>query len=274
MASTFVAINDWCHAILRRIARETPLVRNGVRGFRCELDPERLPEKYFSLVACHTLDGLPMEQVKAGCWRVREGCKRAVMEAAGGLNALHLDRRCWQDLRAGLRGNGEASDLLAGELVSFGTGTLRRVGPRSRDGRLHTELEQTSARIWALGQNETGSPGLVKQVFDSTNVIYGDVFGQVEQLWERRAEMSFLDEVAAELAEFRQWRELPAPPDAPRNWAAVAGIHLRSQARWRVPPQNGRALLRRLEWIIENTILDSQATTLRPGRTSQISGEN
>lgn len=275
MASTFVAINDWCHSLLRGIARETPLVCHGVEGFSCELTPERLPESYFSLVACHTLDGLPLEQVRAGCWRIRQGCKRAVLQAAGALDALRLDRRCRQDLRIGAGGDVELSALLVGDLLSFGVGTLRRMNPHWADGRLHTELEQASARIWALGQAATGTnPAGAKQVFDSSNVIYGDAFGQLEQLWERRAEMSFLDQVSAELGVYRRWRELPPPVNAPLNWAAVAGIHVRSQARWHVPPQSGRALLRRVEWILENTILDSRATTLRSGKTSRISGEN
>jgi len=266
MASTFVAINDWCHQLLRCIARDSCLEWQETGQLSCDLRSERLPEDFYSVAACHTLDGLPLEQVRAGCWKIREGCKRAVLQAVGGYEALRMDRRCWFDLRLRPPGEKDSPVLVASELLCFGTGTLRRFSRRLPDGRLHSELEQTSDRIWALGMPtwETTEAATEKQVFDSTNVIYGDVFGQLEQLWQRRAEAGFLDRIAQSLERFRGWRELELFNHAPFNLGAVIGIHLRSQARWRVPPANGRALLRRLDWILENTILDGLATTVRP----------
>ena len=93
MASNFVAINDWCHQVLREIARQLPLQVAPTGEVFCGKPSKHLPEKFYSLAACHTLDGLPLEQVRSGCWKVRDGCRGAVMQAVGGFEATRLDRR-------------------------------------------------------------------------------------------------------------------------------------------------------------------------------------
>jgi len=186
------------------------------------------------------------------------------MQAVGGFEATRLDRRCWFDLRLQGVDPAHTQALVVGELISFGVGTLRRAGIWNADGRLHTDLEHNFARIVALRRHPAAEDGIItKQVFDSSNVIYGDALGQLEQLWNRRAETDLLDAMAANLQQFACWRDLPLSFNTPLNSAAVYGIHLKSQARWRVPPATGRALLRRIEWILENTILDNLAITVR-----------
>ena len=53
--------------------------------------------------------------------------------------------------------------------------------------------ETVYARIGALHWNSLPLiHGKQKESFDSTNVIYGDAYGELEQLWERRADTAFL----------------------------------------------------------------------------------
>jgi hypothetical protein len=266
MAKTFVAINDWCHKLVRDLTRSTPLEAAGPGGeglIRYRIDPEGLPDSYYALAGCHALDGLPLVQVRAGCWRIREGCRGVVIKAAGGFDITRLDRRCWLDLR--LRPGFPGPTMLAGELLSFGVGMLRGSGMASPHGRIQTRLERVFSRIWALHRDPNNPAEASKCVFCSTNVIYGDVFGELEQLWERRADIAFLDQVARALQPFRTWRDLPCSAQPPVNTQAVINLHLRSQRIWRTPPNSGRALLRRLEFILEHSILDSSAEGLRPG---------
>ncbi|HEY5910237.1 MAG TPA: hypothetical protein VJA21_06490 [Verrucomicrobiae bacterium] len=262
MRKTFVVVDDWCHKLLRDLTRRTPIVAtrldNGLDRVLYQVRPELLPESYFSLVACHTLDGLPLEQLRLGCWRVRRTCKPAVLAAGGGFDATRLDRRCWGDLR--LKPPGGGSALLAAELLAFGTGMLRGSGLSGRHGTLTADHQTVFARIWSLRRE--GSPGLTrvcKRVYESTNVIYGDAFGELEQLWDRRADVAFLDRVARVLGEVRHWGRLPVSPHPPLNAAEVMKVHRRSQAVWKAPPNSGRALLRRIEFILEHTTVDRPA---------------
>jgi hypothetical protein len=259
MQKSFVAVNDWCHQLLRELTQRTPLVvtglENGLDRVEYQIVPELLPQSYFSLVACHTLDGLPLEQVRLGCWRVRDNCKPAVLKAANGFDATRLDRRCWGDLR--LKPAGGPTALVSGELLVFGAGMLRGDGVSGRHGKLSTQKERIFTRIWALRRE--GPPALTKiqkRIYESTNLIYGDALGELEQLWNRRADTAFLDKVARVLADVGTWAPLPTALHSPLNAAAVIRLHRRAQGIWNTPPRSGRALLRRLEFILGNTTIN------------------
>ncbi len=269
MQKTFVAVNDWCHTLLRELTRRTPLVPthldNGSERVLYQVHPELLPENYFSLVACHTLDGLPLEQLRLGCWRVRENSKPAVLKAAGGFDATRLDRRCWGDLR--LKPPGGRASLVSGELLVFGTGMLRGESPAGRHGVLSLPSGKVFTRIWALRREGSAGQGkLRKRIYESTNLIYGDALGELEQLWNRRADTDFLEHVVQALADASVWGRLPAALHSPLNATEVVRMHRRAQPLWNAPPRTARALLRRLDFILENTTLKVPA----PNATSAV----
>ncbi len=164
---------------------------------------------------------------------------------------MKLDRRCARDLRLKLKRHGPG--LLAGELLCFGAGMLRARNDDpverihhylwSQYGRLHTRHEIVYARIGALHWN---SLPLIyakqKESFDSTNLIYGDAFGELEQLWERRADTAFLEQVArgvAADAPAGRDRGIPAPalePGSGHEAALALSGPLEEPARHRAGP--------------------------------------
>lgn len=274
-ARTYVAINDPVHKLIRSITRVTPLVPSPLAGgrlsFEYRIKEGDLPEAYYTLARFHTLEGMPLESFQLDRWRIQARFKAVLPQQVNYFDVLKLDRRCSRDLRLGLSKRGPG--MLAAELLSFGTGTLRARNDDALDrvhrylwsqhGRLWSEHETVCARIWALHWNSLPMRyNKQKESFDSTNVIYGDAFGEVEQLWDRRADTNFLEQVARSLQPMSRKSEVAGFLHPPLNLETVMKFHLRNQAVWKTPPSSARNLLRRIEYILQNTVVDDAPQTL------------
>ncbi len=293
MTRSFVALNDPVHRLLRRITRRTPLFfpNNG----HDPSDPARapapplatcpfglsscppsyrisdieLPEAYFSLALLHAVGGMRLADLAEVACCLNPADRVGVAEQVNYFDIIKLDKRCARDLR--LKPKKFGPGMLAAELLSFGTGVLRARNDDALDalhqylwsehGRIQPSDEKVYARIWALHPRPGGPLPPGKESYDSTNVIYGDTLGELEQLWDRRAESDFLDRVAASLQGLRKHGEIAAYLQPPLKLRTVFQIHLQRQSMWRTPPSNGRVLLRRLERILDNTVVDSDPET-------------
>lgn len=275
MTKTFVATNDAVHDLLRNVTRRTPLraclAPDGRLRMEYKVDPRTLPDLYFGLAWFHSLKGMPAST----SMNRRPGPAATidmvrVLERVGYFDVVKLDRRCARDLR--LKPTGRSGGIVCGELLNYGTGTLRACNDNPAD-RLHRILwgsyghlapkdEVIYANIRCLaGNTPLGSLESWKETFNSTNVIYGDAMGEIQQLWDRRADISFLDQVARSLQHIRPENGPASFLNPPRNVNVAIRFHLRCQSRWKKPPEHGRALLRRVEWILDNTIVDNAPAT-------------
>jgi hypothetical protein len=275
VARTFVALNDTVHGLLRSMTRQVPLcpcvARDGFPAVQYRVRVEDWPSAYHSLALYHALEGWPARLALARRCRLPLNARRLIAERAGYFDAVRLDRRCSRDLRFKLGRNGPG--MVAAELLAYGTGMLRASNDNLNDslhrhlwreyGHLQSSREVTCARLVALNCHSRHWPGSAyKESFVSTNLIYGDAFGEVEQLWERRADTGFLERVARSLQGLRRRGEVSAFLCPPHNLDGLTGLHLRAQALWRTPPASARALLRRLDYILEHTRVDDSPRTI------------
>jgi hypothetical protein len=275
MAKTFVAILDPVHSLLREVTRQTPLRpclrAEGGASLEYQVAPDELPEAYYALAVFHKLEGVSSETARLGQWRLQASDRAGLLARANFFDAVSLDARCCRDLR--LKPRKQGPGMLAAEWLVSGTGTLRArnddMAERmhhylwSQHGRLHTSHEVVYARIRALHWNSLLLLRRIqKEAFDSTNVIYGDALGEVEQLWERRADTAFLELVVQNLRRLRDQGEIAAFLHPPLNLESVMKLHWRAQALWKSPPTTVRSLMRRVEYLLEHTTLDCAPKTV------------
>ncbi len=277
MTRSYVTLVDPIQDVIRNVTRHTPLQRVQSEGQEPEVRyvfaPADLPEAYYTLAAYHSLQGLAMDAVRLDRWRLQSPDKAHIPAQVNFFDVVKLDRRCLRDVRLKLKKNGPG--MLAGDLLCYGTGMLRARNDDPTEllherlwehyGRLHSRHETVFARIRTLHWNTvpvSASPG--KESFDSTNMIHADAHGEMLQLWDRRADTAFLDQVARHLQRIRDQAEITAYLHPPLNLTAMMRLHLKAQVVWRQPPTSGRALLRRLEFILNHTVLDEKPHTVFP----------
>jgi len=284
MTRTFVVPDDPVHNLIREITRRAPLYARFSGPERpprivYDVREELLPDDYYSLGMLHSLGGMALESLPQSKWRVRPEERTGITQQVNFFDLVSLDKRCCRDLR--LKPKKMGPFMLSAELLVFGTGSLRARNDDSQDplhrflwsqhGRLHPKTEVVYANIRALHRYSDHAFSVGKETFDSTNLVYGDVFGELEQLWERRADTSFLNVVCQTLHEFRVRAEIAAYLRPPHNLMGVVELHLKRQALWKTPPADARALLRRIEHVLNRTVIEKRTSTRYQWRQSPAS---
>jgi hypothetical protein len=267
MTKRYVAINDEPHQILRGLTSTIPIVsKTDCEGFVQDAIydltgiAEKLPDLYFFISYPDNNEAL---------LDLTDENKLSFAEKRRFFDATLVDRRCMGTCR--LRLNKKGTSLFSAELLCFGAGALRQLWDNPNDP-AHAQFRRLCGRIASLDMvvycripATFYSPALQKDLlesWESTNIIYGDAYGEVEQIWRRRKDTSFLTGIAMAL---NQARKRPHADnfyfyyDAPVN---VSRTHLDTQSIWTTPITSWQELLRRVRFILENTSLDSNPATI------------
>lgn len=278
MTRTYVAINDPVHDVVRTATRRTPLKASLSAGGRLRLEyearPEDLPETFWGLAWLHALKGSPAQKALNARGRPPLAQRLRILEQVSHFDVIKLDRRCARDLR--LKSTHPGPGMLGCELLCFGVGMLRARNDNPRDrlhhllwkhyGRITPKNEIVFATIRTLAA--VPSPGSLeshKEAYDSTNVYYGDVLGELQQIWDRRADTNFLEQVVLSLQSFGAESGVASFLRPPQCLAETVRLHLRAQSVWRKPPTHARAVLRRVEYILDHTQVDAAPETCYRG---------
>jgi hypothetical protein len=288
MNKRFVAINDEIHQMLRGLTSSVPLIVP--RRKRKLLSPtvtydlngiaQKIPDLYFFI---------PYEGVNVCLLDLTDENKVSFAEKRDFFDATKVDKRCHgtarlrlekrkpsigpPELRRLVFGDMKAPSLFSAELLCFGVGALRRLWDNPHDpdqvyarknlGRINSlkmiVYGRTAATYHSRMFNKT-----LPETWESTNIIYGDAYGELEQIWSRRDDKSLLSSIVRSLNDVRKGPKTEnfdcyLPKDASIQ---ACRTHLQAQSIWDTPILSYRELIKRVAFLLKNTFLDSNPATV------------
>ena len=276
MKKQFVAINDPLHDLLRGIANTAPLVKVGGSNHRYEIcystdeSDIYLPDEYFSAL------GFTRPQIRSFGFKE----KMQIAMEKGLVDATKIDERCSDDAR--MTKFRKSPPMLSADVICFGAGTLRPLNTDRSDpeqtrlresvGKIEPRQKQVFGRFVGLRLSHSSSK-LGRDVWESTNIIYGDVLGELQQIWARAKDEEFL----GELSHFLQSITL-----ANAHWycpyvpSELIRSHFRCQTKlgWETVPSNSVELMRRVEQILGHLVVESHPATVRSERLPIMARQN
>lgn len=271
--------------LFREITSETNLQWDGKRLFYAPKEVQKKILEGRFLLGGDTLDDLTEEEVLEH------------FNEEGGVNYCHVFRNGGLRMTLADKSPQEYTNLpTAFETILFGCGVLRPIfgepmpfdsAMEMLDGndvypteRIHSENLSISGNylhVWVC-QRRTGNE-TNREAWESTNIVYGDSYGELEQLMRRRNSRQFLDRYLQLLQEATSKRTLKKndmygkPLDT--SYEIFAGIcdrkgddsrlheiwlrHIDETKRWDKAPKSRKELLQRVEELLENTIIDKSA---------------
>ena len=181
-------------------------------------------------------------------------------------NANRIDELC----RDGMRNRTDLryTSMFAVDPINHGVGILRRV--RAWSGGFYAVLGEPLGKLTARDMKVYGyiiarthidpedTNKYHAEDWESTNMLYGDMYGEVQQLHDRRTEKMFLEQVVQGLnsgkGTFESIGYMEEFKQAYRN-------HLACQSVWKLPPESADELLERVDYILEHSLFDEQPKT-------------
>lgn len=255
------------HEIFRHITRESPL-----KGSSYNINFELVPDEI-----CR--------------WKSLD-----LFGRKGGINLCHDGISCIGEHPGGPRlsyhGWGPLSEVgpVAFEPISYGVGVFREWVTRQRgafaavmgDGaipKIVSKFGNSRLVLVKLGElteeDKEGRPWMVERtIYESTNYIYGDSYGELEQIFNKRNNKQFLDTYISNLKRATKLKshvcyslsylnglEIISPEgmDLVPEILSVPwwNNHINSgNALWNKPPENRVELIERVDYLLKNTYID------------------
>ncbi|GEM_PF-4888614 len=181
-------------------------------------------------------------------------------------DANRVDELCRDGLRN--RISLRSTSMFAVDPISYGVGILRPV--RAWSGGFHAALGEPLGKLTARGTRVYGHIIARTHIdpektgkshaedWESTNMLYGDMYGEIQQLDDRRTEKKFLEQVIQGLNAGKDTLERMGTLEEFRR---VYKNHLACQSLWKSPPQSPDELLERIDYILEHSTFDEQPNT-------------
>ena len=113
------------------------------------------------------------------------------------------------------------------------------------------------------GEYETSS-----KTFESTNLILADTYGELEQLQHRSKDKAFLEKYLEQLKQTAKFNEHYLPFETPngfigyRKELVLAWTKHIKNGLWQNLPQSTGELSDRVNFLLENTLVDTNARTI------------
>lgn len=254
MPGNFVVVQDKTHKLLADLARTTPLVPLVTNGVAVDIVfdtagiGKRLPPEYFALIGSDP--SMPEED------------RETIAEVHNYFSALDLDSRCASTHR--FRISERANTIQSAELVAFGVGALRPLrGKYGKPGgaKIYSEKCTTCVTIIARTNFDDGKKAYVPVVWEPTNLVYGDAYGELLQLFNRRGETKFMAQVVQALQELGRFSS-GRLDDVHPHFAHLYRNRLLSTALWEMPPANPEELVDRVHYIMTWKAVETSPRTL------------
>jgi hypothetical protein len=266
------------HVPYREITRENDLGgRNGYHYYK----PEHIDIRVAlpAILANSDLDDI--QWLPKNPWERQNYVDQYFIQENGGVNLCAGEMRVRGIREGGFRLLEHARDYefpRAFEPLTWGVGTFRefRTGqdtpfmkcmgeaPLPKIGSRHMKI--LGRQVLPIGDYDDNNENWIvtPEMFESTNLILADSYGELEQLDRRRGEREFLESYLAHLKKSTEFvkphlgNEHSSPKgiqyfDKPyvNGWLNHIGLGV-----WEQPPDSPKGLLERVDFLLENTFID------------------
>ena len=176
-------------------------------------------------------------------------------------DANKVDKYCRDGLRSKI--TLRATSLFSVDLLNHGIGIVRRV--RAWSGGFYAALgdhlgriELNGAKVYQtiIAKTHTDPEDTVithAEDWESTNIVYGDSYGEVQQIQDRKSDREFLVKLC---------EGLNLEPESQSFWTPdYKGLHknhVACQRLWDDPPQSPDELVDRVDYILAHCVLDDK----------------
>jgi hypothetical protein len=262
----FIIIHDQRHQVVSSLTRNTPLLpvqKGKVQNVYYDVSNigSTLPDAYFFVTPHNSVDIQTINTLSP------DG-KREYAENRNYLDITNLDPRCFGTRRARIEPRGPG--MLSLELINFGIGALRRKWDISND-LIHRVMRERKGTILVPGLTTRNIDSVIfdetankpqHETWQSTNLIYGDLYGELTQILERKDDPKLMDailrtlnQITLENAHLFYCTPNEIVPDP------VVREHVQKDNIWQYAPKSRAELICRIGQILDNSTINTKPTT-------------
>ncbi len=176
-------------------------------------------------------------------------------------NANRVDELCRDGQRN--RIDVRITSMCSVDPINFGVGIFRPV--KAWSGGFYAALGEPLGKLTARGMkvyahiiarthiDPENTSERHAEDWESTNMLYGDMYGELQQLQDRKTEKRFLEQVCQGLNVSGRYMA-----DRLSEYHQLYQNHLACQSLWNEPPKNSGELLERVEYVLGHSSFDEK----------------